>query len=162
MPSVSRDPANYPAQADTAMHNAALSGSAGRQTCPRTSCIWMSPQANPSQHVREFSCGRLFYRTFYLDIRRDVLYVGAIYVIIDRVPPINLRIRDNRKIKLWHCFSVPTTANSPISLAKMQEWAINTLELRESELIGADLCSDSEELGLSGKFGKILFVYQMQ
>lgn len=28
-------------------------------------------------HVREFTCGKLFYRTFYLDEDRDALYVGA-------------------------------------------------------------------------------------
>ena len=28
-------------------------------------------------HTREFSCGRHYYRTFYLDPRREVLYVGA-------------------------------------------------------------------------------------
>ncbi|GBM56751.1 hypothetical protein AVEN_211087-1 [Araneus ventricosus] len=39
---------------------------------------------------------------------------------------------------------------------------ISAVEPRESELIGADLCSDSGEFGLSGKFGKILLIYQMQ
>ncbi|XP_035217867.1 semaphorin-2A-like, partial [Stegodyphus dumicola] len=38
------------------------------------------------EHVREFNCGRLFYRTFFLDIRRDVLYVGA----MDKVFRLNL------------------------------------------------------------------------
>lgn len=28
-------------------------------------------------HVRDFTCGKLYYRTFHLDERRDVLYVGA-------------------------------------------------------------------------------------
>ncbi|XP_076304927.1 semaphorin-2A-like isoform X1 [Tachypleus tridentatus] len=28
-------------------------------------------------HARDFSCGRLHYRTLYLDARRDVMYVGA-------------------------------------------------------------------------------------
>lgn len=28
-------------------------------------------------HVREFSCGKLYYRTFLLDEKQDVLYVGA-------------------------------------------------------------------------------------
>lgn len=32
-------------------------------------------------HVRLFSCGKLHYRTFYLDHRHDALYVGA----MDRV-----------------------------------------------------------------------------
>lgn len=30
-----------------------------------------------SDHVREFTCGKLFYRTFHLDEERDALYVGA-------------------------------------------------------------------------------------
>lgn len=30
-----------------------------------------------ADHVREFSCGKLFYRTFHLDEERDALYVGA-------------------------------------------------------------------------------------
>lgn len=38
------------------------------------------------EHVREFNCGRLFYRTFFLDIRRDILYVGA----MDKVFRVNL------------------------------------------------------------------------
>lgn len=28
-------------------------------------------------HVREFQCGKFYYRTFYLDEERDTLYVGA-------------------------------------------------------------------------------------
>lgn len=30
-----------------------------------------------SDHVREFTCGKLYYRTFHLDEDRDALYVGA-------------------------------------------------------------------------------------
>ena len=30
-----------------------------------------------AEHVKELSCGKFYYRTFYLDERRDVLYVGA-------------------------------------------------------------------------------------
>jgi hypothetical protein len=30
-----------------------------------------------ADHVREFTCGKLFYRTFHLDEERDALYVGA-------------------------------------------------------------------------------------
>ncbi|XP_023725711.1 semaphorin-2A-like, partial [Cryptotermes secundus] len=37
-------------------------------------------------HVREFTCGKLYYRTFYLDEKRDALYVGA----MDRVFRLNL------------------------------------------------------------------------
>ncbi|GIY34743.1 hypothetical protein CEXT_521961 [Caerostris extrusa] len=31
-----------------------------------------------TEHVREFSCGHQYYRTFHIDTKRDVLYVGAI------------------------------------------------------------------------------------
>lgn len=30
-----------------------------------------------SENVREFTCGKLYYRTFHLDEERDALYVGA-------------------------------------------------------------------------------------
>lgn len=30
-----------------------------------------------AENVREFTCGKLYYRTFHLDEERDVLYVGA-------------------------------------------------------------------------------------
>uniref|UniRef100_A0A336MKD2 CSON001287 protein n=1 Tax=Culicoides sonorensis TaxID=179676 RepID=A0A336MKD2_CULSO len=33
---------------------------------------------NFHDHVREFTCGKMYYRTFYLDEKRDALYVGAI------------------------------------------------------------------------------------
>ncbi|KAH9506310.1 semaphorin [Dermatophagoides farinae] len=29
-------------------------------------------------HIREFSCGHLYYRTLYIDPRRELLYIGAI------------------------------------------------------------------------------------
>ncbi|XP_058066278.1 semaphorin-2A-like [Anopheles bellator] len=38
-------------------------------------------------HVREFQCGKFYYRTFYLDEERDALYVGA----MDRVFKLNLK-----------------------------------------------------------------------
>ncbi|XP_065078888.1 semaphorin-2A isoform X1 [Ochlerotatus camptorhynchus] len=38
-------------------------------------------------HVREFQCGKFYYRTFYLDEERDSLYVGA----MDRVFRLNLK-----------------------------------------------------------------------
>ncbi|KAH9392717.1 semaphorin [Tyrophagus putrescentiae] len=48
----------------------------------RGSCDVMCPY-----HTREFSCGRLYYRTFYLDPRQDALYVGA----MDNVFKLNLK-----------------------------------------------------------------------
>ncbi|XP_055601449.1 semaphorin-2A isoform X2 [Uranotaenia lowii] len=41
----------------------------------------------PPDHVREFQCGKFYYRTFYLDEDRDSLYVGA----MDRVFRLNLK-----------------------------------------------------------------------
>ncbi|EFN71163.1 Semaphorin-2A [Camponotus floridanus] len=38
------------------------------------------------KHVREFSCGMLYYRTLYLDSKRDALYVGA----MDKIFRLNL------------------------------------------------------------------------
>ena len=32
---------------------------------------------NVSDHIKSFTCGKLYYRTSYLDAKRDVLYVGA-------------------------------------------------------------------------------------
>ncbi|XP_048526346.1 semaphorin-2A isoform X1 [Dendroctonus ponderosae] len=37
-------------------------------------------------HVREFACGTMFYRTFHMDVKRDALYVGA----MDRIYRLNL------------------------------------------------------------------------
>jgi len=39
-----------------------------------------------TDHIRSLSCGKLYYRTSYLDAQRDVLYVGA----MDRVIRVNL------------------------------------------------------------------------
>ncbi|XP_035917966.1 semaphorin-2A-like, partial [Anopheles stephensi] len=38
-------------------------------------------------HVREFQCGKFYYRTFYMDEDRDTLYVGA----MNRVYKLNLK-----------------------------------------------------------------------
>lgn len=32
------------------------------------------------EHIKEMTCGKLYYRTFHMDERRDVLYVGAMWV----------------------------------------------------------------------------------
>ncbi|CAK1543142.1 unnamed protein product [Leptosia nina] len=45
-------------------------------------------------HVREFSCGTLYYRTFFVDTKRDALYVGA----MDRLYRLNMN-----NISASHC-----------------------------------------------------------
>ncbi|GBP92310.1 Semaphorin-2A [Eumeta japonica] len=45
-------------------------------------------------HVREFSCGTLYYRTFFVDSKRDSLYVGA----MDRLYRLNMN-----NISASHC-----------------------------------------------------------
>ncbi|CAH2234036.1 jg25597 [Pararge aegeria aegeria] len=48
----------------------------------------------PKNHVREFSCGTLYYRTFFVDSKRDALYVGA----MDRLYRLNMN-----NISASHC-----------------------------------------------------------
>ncbi|KAF2350737.1 Sema domain [Trinorchestia longiramus] len=48
--------------------------------------VIIRPKNGPKEHVQEFSCGRLFYRTFHLEESRDTLYVGA----MDRVFRVSL------------------------------------------------------------------------
>ncbi|KAG7302065.1 Semaphorin-2A, partial [Plutella xylostella] len=45
-------------------------------------------------HVREFTCGTLYYRTFFMDSKRDALYVGA----MDRLYRLNMN-----NISSSHC-----------------------------------------------------------
>ncbi|VVC92725.1 unnamed protein product [Leptidea sinapis] len=45
-------------------------------------------------HVREFSCGNLYYRTFFMDSKRDALYVGA----MDRLFRLNMN-----NVTATHC-----------------------------------------------------------
>ncbi|XP_063365071.1 semaphorin-2A [Cydia amplana] len=45
-------------------------------------------------HVREFTCGTLYYRTFFMDSKRDTLYVGA----MDRLYRLNMN-----NISASHC-----------------------------------------------------------
>ncbi|XP_044576456.1 semaphorin-2A isoform X1 [Cotesia glomerata] len=49
-------------------------------------CCGHSHLRHHKEHVREFSCGMLYYRTLYLDSKRDTLYVGA----MDKVFKLNL------------------------------------------------------------------------
>lgn len=39
--------------------------------------IFLSLSFFLADHVREFTCGKLYYRTFHLNEERDSLYVGA-------------------------------------------------------------------------------------
>ena len=45
-----------------------------------------TPETLPEEHVREFTCGKLYYRTLHLDCKSDALYVGA----MDKVFRLNL------------------------------------------------------------------------
>ncbi|XP_071445173.1 semaphorin-2A [Hetaerina americana] len=51
-----------------------------------TPCCGQHHFRHHRDHVREFTCGKMYYRTFYLDETRDTLYVGA----MDRVFRLNL------------------------------------------------------------------------
>lgn len=47
--------------------------------------IFLSPLYPCTDHIREFSCGKLYYRTLHLDVTHETLYVGA----MDKVFKIN-------------------------------------------------------------------------
>ncbi|XP_075210954.1 semaphorin 2a [Lycorma delicatula] len=49
-------------------------------------CVSQRHLRHHKDHVRDFTCGRLYYRTLYVDERRDALYVGA----MDKVFRLNL------------------------------------------------------------------------
>jgi hypothetical protein len=49
-------------------------------------CVRPRHVRHHKNHVRELSCGRMYYRTFHLDENRDTLYVGA----MDHVYRLNL------------------------------------------------------------------------
>ncbi|XP_076039740.1 semaphorin 2a [Oratosquilla oratoria] len=58
------------------------------------SCIASEAFYYISDHVREKSCGKLYYRTFYMDEERDTLYVGA----MDKVFRVNMH-----NVSQTHC-----------------------------------------------------------
>ncbi|GFR06295.1 hypothetical protein TNCT_243521 [Trichonephila clavata] len=59
------------------------------------------------KHVREFSCGFQYYRTFHIDTKRDVLYVGA----MDRLYRLNLN-----NVNKSRCDSLGRTTSSSTSV----------------------------------------------
>ncbi|XP_063698787.1 semaphorin-2A isoform X2 [Culicoides brevitarsis] len=55
-------------------------------------------------HVKEFTCGKMFYRTFYMDEKRDSLYVGA----MDRVFKLDLKNISKAGCERNHILLEPT------------------------------------------------------
>ena len=72
----------------------------------------------PTEHVREFTCGKLYYRTLHLDSKTDVLYVGA----MDKLFRLKLS-----NISHSHCEKdslnlEPSNPNACISKGKSEEF----------------------------------------
>jgi hypothetical protein len=69
-------------------------------------------------HVREFSCGMLYYRTFYVDSKRDSLYVGA----MDRVYRLNLSNINQSSCERDALNLEPTNVASCVSKGKSEHF----------------------------------------
>jgi len=67
-----------------------------------------------TDHVREFSCGKLYYRTFFMDAKRDVLYVGA----MDKVYRVGLTNINRTRCDYDSISLEPSNVNSCISKGK--------------------------------------------
>jgi len=70
------------------------------------------------EHVKELTCGKLYYRTFHLDERRDVLYVGA----MDRVMRINLSDISQTNCQRDSLLLEPTSSSECTSKGKNQHY----------------------------------------
>lgn len=70
------------------------------------------------EHVREFSCGFLYYRTFYLDAKRDVLYVGA----MDRLYRLNLNNVNKSRCDSDALFLDPQNVANCVSKGKSERY----------------------------------------
>lgn len=69
-------------------------------------------------HVREFTCGMMYYRTFYLDVKRDALYVGA----MDRVYRLNLSNINQSNCERDALNLEPTNVASCVSKGKSEHF----------------------------------------
>lgn len=69
-------------------------------------------------HVREFSCGRLYYRTFHMDEARDTLYVGA----MDKVIRVNMNNVSQTSCETDAMMLEPTGVSSCVSRGKSEHF----------------------------------------
>ncbi|XP_015783245.1 semaphorin-2A [Tetranychus urticae] len=70
------------------------------------------------EHVREFSCGKLYYRTFHLDPRRDVLYVGA----MDKIFRLDLVNVNRTNCEIDSVSLEPTSVSNCVSKGKSEHY----------------------------------------
>ncbi|XP_076356078.1 semaphorin-2A-like isoform X2 [Tachypleus tridentatus] len=69
-------------------------------------------------HVHEFSCGHLYYRTLYLDARRDVIYVGA----MDKVFRMNLSNINRTRCEVDALTLKPSNVANCVSKGKSEHY----------------------------------------
>ncbi|XP_045110668.1 semaphorin-2A-like isoform X1 [Portunus trituberculatus] len=69
-------------------------------------------------HVREFTCGHHFYRTFYMDEARDTLYVGA----MDKVLRVNMNNVTQTNCESDTMTLEPTRVSSCLSRGKSEQY----------------------------------------
>ncbi|XP_045608290.1 semaphorin-2A [Procambarus clarkii] len=69
-------------------------------------------------HVREFSCGRLYYRTFHMDESRDTLYVGA----MDKVIRVSMNNVSQTNCETDAIVLEPTSVSNCVSRGKSEHF----------------------------------------
>lgn len=84
-------------------------------------------------HTREFSCGRLYYRTFYLDPRREVLYVGA----MDSIFRLNLNNINRTRCEVDSIKLESTSRSSCVDKGKSEHFDCRN-HIRVIQPMGAD------------------------
>ncbi|XP_054160696.1 semaphorin-2A-like isoform X2 [Oppia nitens] len=85
------------------------------------------------EHVRDFSCGRFHYRTFYLNINRDTLYVGA----MDRIYRLNLNNINKTRCESDSLSLEPNNVASCVSKGKSELYDCRN-HIRVIQPIGSD------------------------
>ncbi|XP_022251986.1 semaphorin-2A-like, partial [Limulus polyphemus] len=83
---------------------------AGRECC--------NPLRHHKKHVQEFSCGELYYETFYLDPKREILYVGA----MDRVFQLSLYNINRTRCEADSLTFPPSSVSHCVSKGKSEHY----------------------------------------
>ncbi|XP_023225739.1 semaphorin-2A-like isoform X3 [Centruroides sculpturatus] len=70
------------------------------------------------EHVHDFNCGKLFYRTFYIDTKKDALYVGA----MDKVFRLDLNNVNRTRCENDYLSLEPSNVASCVSKGKSEQY----------------------------------------
>ncbi|XP_023220113.1 semaphorin-2A-like isoform X2 [Centruroides vittatus] len=83
------------------------------------SCLRPEPnRIVPPEHVHDFSCGTLYYRTLYLDAKREVLFVGS----MDKIFKVNLNNVNKTRCEVDLITLPPSNIPSCVSKGKSEHY----------------------------------------